>query len=90
MKHDMHSVMQAVLAARAEGDRPLPVLTSNQCHALAQELNKGLPECEDKAFLTWANREYDVGEGYELNESNYDVVENRKGWMARAALERKP
>lgn len=40
MKHDMHSVMQAVLAARAEGDRPLPVLTSNQCHALAQELNK--------------------------------------------------
>lgn len=40
MKHDMQSVMQAVFAARAEGDRPLPVLTSNQCHALAQELNK--------------------------------------------------
>lgn len=40
MKHTMHTVMEAVLKARAEGDRPLPVLTSNQCHALAQELNK--------------------------------------------------
>ena len=43
MKHTMKSVMQAVEAAKV-----LPVLTTNQCHALAQELNKNacvkLPE----------------------------------------------
>ena len=42
---------------------------------------------EQAAFLAWANKEYDVGEGYELNETNYDVMENRKGWMARAGME---
>lgn len=50
MNHTMHTVMEAVLKARAEGGRPLPVLTSNQCHALAQELNKlsFVPVGEDK------------------------------------------
>ena len=41
---------------------------------------------EGEAFLTWANKEYGIAEGYELNESQRDVLENKKGWMARAAL----
>lgn len=45
---------------------------------------------ERAEFLAWANDEYEVGEGYELNESNFDIVQNWKGWQARAALERKP
>lgn len=45
MKHTMNTVMVAVLAARAEGGRPLPVLTTNQAYALAQELNK-IQECK--------------------------------------------
>lgn len=40
MKHTMKSVMSAIEKARTEGGQRLPVLTSNQCHALAQELNK--------------------------------------------------
>ncbi|BAJ09085.1 hypothetical protein KPP10_gp120 [Pseudomonas phage KPP10] len=41
---------------------------------------------EQEEFLAWANEEYEVEEGYELNESNPAVMENKKGWMARAAL----
>ncbi|HDQ4479379.1 TPA: hypothetical protein P9G18_000047 [Pseudomonas aeruginosa] len=41
---------------------------------------------ELEKFLAWANKEYEVEEGYELNESNTSVLENKKGWMARAAL----
>ncbi|QIQ65600.1 hypothetical protein 26_00001 [Pseudomonas phage Epa26] len=41
---------------------------------------------EQEDFLAWANEEYEVEEGYELNESNPAVMENKKGWMARAAL----
>lgn len=40
MKHTMKSVMSALERAKAEGGLALPVMTSNQCHALAQELNK--------------------------------------------------
>lgn len=40
MKHTMKSVMSALERAKADGDRRLPVMTSNQCHALAVELNK--------------------------------------------------
>ncbi|MDD2114224.1 hypothetical protein NP554_20805 [Pseudomonas asiatica] len=45
---------------------------------------------ERAEFLAWANEKYEVVEGYELNESQRDVVENWEGWQARAALERKP
>ncbi|UKM53847.1 hypothetical protein VL2_gp034 [Pseudomonas phage vB_PaeM_VL12] len=41
---------------------------------------------EQEEFLAWANEEYEVEEVYELNESNPAVMENKKGWMARAAL----
>ncbi|MFU5049302.1 LysM peptidoglycan-binding domain-containing protein [Pseudomonas aeruginosa] len=41
---------------------------------------------ELEKFLAWACKEYEVEEGYELNESNTSVLENKKGWMARAAL----
>ena len=41
MKHTMKSVMEAVEAARTEGNQRLPILTSNQCHALAEKLNAG-------------------------------------------------
>ncbi|WKW89004.1 hypothetical protein LSL4_gp153 [Pseudomonas phage LSL4] len=41
---------------------------------------------EQEEFLAWASEEYEVEEGYELNESNPAVMENKKGWMARAAL----
>lgn len=42
---------------------------------------------EDAAFLEWANRAYGVdGNSEELNHKHRDVIENRKGWMARAAL----
>lgn len=61
---------------------PLFAIINNSAHRQDED--------EQKAFIAWANKEYDVGEGYELNESNREVVENRKGWMARAALERKP
>lgn len=53
MKHTMHTVMEAVLKASAEGNRPLPVLTSNQCHALAQELNKILPGPVERKPEAW-------------------------------------
>ena len=47
-------------------------------------------EIDERAeFLAWANKKYEVGEGYELNESQRDVVENWEGWQARAALEQK-
>lgn len=49
MKHTMKTVMVALQAARVDG-KGLPMLTSNQCHALAQELNKqtepALVECD--------------------------------------------
>jgi len=48
MNHTMKSVMTALQAARVDG-KGLPMLTSNQCHALAQELNKQEPrlvECD--------------------------------------------
>lgn len=39
MSHTMKTVMQAIEAARTEGGQRLPVLTSNQCHALAVQLD---------------------------------------------------
>ncbi|MCO1723428.1 hypothetical protein FA461_34155, partial [Pseudomonas aeruginosa] len=57
---------------------------------MSKELNKAPVEQaggdELEKFLAWANKEYEVEEGYELNESNTSVLENKKGWMARAAL----
>ncbi|MDW8831474.1 hypothetical protein [Pseudomonas aeruginosa] len=57
---------------------------------MSKELNKAPVEQaggdELEKFLAWANNEYEVEEGYELNESNTSVRENKKGWMARAAL----
>lgn len=48
---------------------------------------EGVQAGDERAkFLAWANKEYGITEGYELNESQRDVLENQKGWMARAAL----
>lgn len=90
MKHTMHTVMQAVLKARAEGDRPLPVLTSNQCHALAQELNNlaQVPVSEDKDVVIMGLRaeikrlrdggQVSRGELERLEEFKRQVRENRR------------
>jgi len=42
---------------------------------------------EQASFVEWANSEYGITDGYELNLKNVDLVQNRKGWMARANLE---
>lgn len=90
MKHTMHTVMQAVLNARAEGDRPLPVLTSNQCDALAQELNNlaQVPVGEDKDVVIMGLRaeikrlrdggQVSRGELERLEEFKRQVRENRR------------
>lgn len=45
---------------------------------------------EDAAFMAWAEREYQTGPDEELNLKHLDVIQNRKGWMARAALATQP
>lgn len=45
---------------------------------------------EDAQFVKWANVEYRVESGEELNLTHRHVIENRKGWMARAALATQP
>lgn len=42
--HTMKSVMEALEAARTDNNGRLPTLTSNQCHALAVQLNSQLPK----------------------------------------------
>lgn len=95
MKHTMHTVMQAVLKARVEGDRPLPVLTSNQCHALAQELNKELSASigrdERADFLEHVRKDGGLIEwalGWNGERFEYPPIQSRwEAWQARAALE---
>lgn len=43
-------------------------------------------EVEQARFIEWATREYQVEPDEDLNLKHNDVIENRKGWMARAAL----
>ena len=45
---------------------------------------------EQSAFLSWAEREYQTGPDEDLNLKHVDVIQNRKGWMARAALATQP
>lgn len=45
---------------------------------------------EQAEFMAWANKEYEVGADEELNLKNPSVRDNKIGWLARAALERKP
>lgn len=45
---------------------------------------------EDAAFMVWAEREYQTAPDEELNLKHVDVIQNRKGWMARAALATQP
>ena len=89
MKHTMESVMRAVLVSRADG-KPLPVLTSNQCHALAQELNNlaQVPVSEDKDVVIMGLRaeikrlrdggQVSRGELERLEEFKRQVRENRR------------
>ena len=39
--------------------------------------------------MAWANKEYEVAPDEELNLKNPSVRDNKIGWLARAALERK-
>lgn len=45
---------------------------------------------EQVKFMAWANKEYEVAPDEELNLKNPSVRDNKIGWLARAALERKP
>ncbi|WEA18670.1 hypothetical protein [Pseudomonas juntendi] len=44
---------------------------------------------EQAQFMAWANKEYEVAPDEELNLKNPSVRDNKIGWLARAALERK-
>lgn len=44
---------------------------------------------EQVEFMAWANEEYQVGADEALNLKNPRVRDNKIGWLARAALERK-
>lgn len=41
---------------------------------------------ELEKFLAWACKEYGIEDKYDLNENHHSIRENKKGWMARAAL----
>ncbi|HBO2190245.1 TPA: hypothetical protein L4G86_005370 [Pseudomonas aeruginosa] len=41
---------------------------------------------EREEFLAWACKEYGIEDKYDLNENHHSIRENKKGWMARAAL----
>ncbi|HBO8130987.1 TPA: hypothetical protein L5C96_006162 [Pseudomonas aeruginosa] len=57
---------------------------------MSKELNKAPVEQaggdELEKFLAWACKEYGIEDKYDLNENHHSIRENKKGWMARAAL----
>lgn len=95
----MHPInMKALMQAYEQVDhRVLLHGTSNWCAAMATALRGVLcadpsapVEIDEQAeFMAWANEEYQVGADEELNLKNPNVRDNKIGWLARAALERK-